>query len=176
MICVSRKLDDKIRRSSNHIRKHWRLIKDIKTLVLFFYIKIMSLFSMEKDKTREYENKQIFVESSVSKETCLFSCIWSNCCRYLFFTIEDQLKHIIIIKRWTHSSYEDDDIKRYMKRRLTLSSHKRARHQSRIKLHAIFINVKIDPHRGGRSSCTAYFPNTLIWSKISCPEVTRTWS
>ena len=123
----------------------------------FFYIKIISLFSMEKDKTREYENKQIFVESSVSKETCLFSCIWSNCCRYTFFTIEDQLKHIIIIKRWTHSSYEDDDIKRYMKRRLKLSSDKLARHQSRIKLHAIFINVKIDPHRGGRSSCNCIF-------------------
>ena len=53
-------------------------------LLLFSYIKIMSLFSMEKDKTREFETKQKFVESSVSEGTYLFSCPWSNCCRYLF--------------------------------------------------------------------------------------------
>ena len=44
----------------------------------------------------------------------------------------------IIIIRWTDSSFEDDDIKKYINRRFTLSSHKLARHQSRTKSHDTF--------------------------------------
>ena len=78
-----------------------------------------------------------------------------------FLLTEEQLKLIIIIIiRWTHSSCEDDDIKKFFKRRFTLSSYKHARHQSRNKSRDRFFH-----QRKARSSSSTSFLMTLNDSK-----------
>ena len=85
---------------------------------------------------------------------------------------------------WNASSFSLDEcirfvqkwIKRYIKRRFILSSHKLARHQSRIKSRVTsslttesILLVEIDHH----ALDVSQYAN---WSKISWSEATRTWS
>ena len=178
MICVSLKLDDKIRRSSNHMRNHWRLFKDIKKHFFFFFNTSKSCRYSRWRKTK-LENMRLRRNSSS------LLCQKKRTCSQVS-DLTAVVTHFLQSKiSWSTSSSSTDGLIHPMRTMISRDIWSDASRCHRINLHdtsqgfnhmTFFINVKIDPHRGGRSSCTEYFPNTLIWSKILCPEVARTWS
>ncbi len=121
---------------------------------LEFWYRIPIFYNIWSEIKELFKNEMTkkFVTSFVSDETCLTTCFWSNHFRWLF-QIKWQLTCVIILYKWMHSSCENDNIKRCIKRRFILASYELTRHQSRFKSSdtssltekSIFF-VEMDPH------------------------------